>query len=136
MSALAKILIVDDDPDLVASLRVLLESRSYEVISASNREKGMNMAKEEQPDLIILDVMMSMLSDGFELSRYLKMDPQCSQIPILMLTGFREETGYDFSKDAGDERWLPVEAFMHKPFQGDELIERVEELLKQYPPRE
>jgi len=136
MSAPAKILIVDDDPDLVASLRVLLEARSYEVISASSREEGMKTAKEEQPDLIILDVMMSMLSDGFEMSRYLKMDPQCSQIPILMLTGFREETGSDFSKDAGDEHWLPVEAFMHKPFQGDELIERVEELLERYPPRE
>lgn len=125
----AKILIADDDPDIRDSLRAILESRQYTVITAADREEGMEKIKTEEPDLLILDVMMTTWDDGFEMSRELKNDPQLKNIPILMLTGIKEETGIDFKSSAGDPAWCPVEGFLNKPVEPDILLAEVEKLL-------
>lgn len=128
---IAKILIADDDQDIRDSLQALLESRQYDVITAADKEEGMEKTKTEKPDLLILDVMMSTWQDGFEMSRELKKDPELNNIPILMLTGIKEETGISFDDAAGDPEWCPVEGFLNKPVEPDILLKEVERLLSE-----
>ena len=126
-----KILIADDDQDIRDSLQAILEARQYNVVTAADKEEGMEKVKNEKPDLLILDVMMSTWQDGFEMSRELKNDPQFKDIPILMLTGIKEETGISFDETAGDPTWCPVEGFLNKPVEPTILIEEVERLLSE-----
>ncbi len=124
-----KVLIVDDDVDLSGSLKVILESAGYSVLTAANRAAGMEEIKAERPDLIILDVMMETWQDGFEMSRDLKGDPQLKHTPILMLTAIEEQTGIELKSSAGDPVWLPVDAFLDKPVSPDALLAEVKKLL-------
>lgn len=80
-----KILIVDDDPDLVEAVTMILESKDYDVIAAYGGIEGLEKAKTEKPDLIVLDVMMPD-KDGYAVCKELKDDPQYREIPILLLT--------------------------------------------------
>lgn len=125
----AKILIVDDDLDLTRALQAILESQGHLVTSASNKTEGLEKVKADKPDLIILDVMMVAGQDGFEMSRDLKKDPQLRDIPILMLTAVKEKTGIGFKAVAGDPDWLPVDGFLDKPVEPQELQAEVERLL-------
>lgn len=127
---MAKILIIDDDPDIVESMKLVLESKGYEVISASTGKEGLNKAKQEKPNLIILDVMMEHGSAGFDVSRELRKDNDCKHTPVLIMTALKEKTGMDFKKEAGDEVWLPVDDYCDKPLKPYELLSKVENLLK------
>ena len=127
--AKAKILIADDDQDIRDSLETILGSRDYEVVTAVDKADGMKKIRAEKPDLAILDVMMSTWQDGFEMSRELKNDPQFKDMPIIMLTGVKEQTGIDFKSSAGDPTWNPVDAFLEKPVEPDVLLEEIEKLL-------
>ncbi|MGB2861724.1 MAG: response regulator [Sedimentisphaerales bacterium] len=127
--AKAKILIADDDQDIRESVQAILESRQYEVITAADKIEGMDKIKTEKPDLVILDVMMSTWQDGFEMARELKKDPLYKEMPILMMTGVKEQTGMDFKSTAGDPTWCPVEGFLDKPVEPDVLIAEIEKLL-------
>ena len=127
----AKILIVDDDPDLTEALEAMLESRGYAVITASDITVGMEKVKSEVPDLIILDVMMTTWQDGCNMARGLRQDPEFENTPILMLTGVKDKTGMDFKDTVGDESWLPVDGFLDKPVESDVLLGEVERLLSQ-----
>lgn len=125
-----RILIVDDDVDLSDSLRVILEHAGYDTLAAASRTKGMEKIRTEQPDLIILDVMMETWQDGFEMSRDLKWDPEFKDTPILMLTSIGELTGIEVKSSAGDPVWLPVDAFLEKPVAPDTLLATVRDLLQ------
>lgn len=123
-----KILIIDDDIDFVASIKVVLETK-YDVLTAYSGEDGWRML-DEMPDLIILDVLMDKRGEGFIFSRKMRKDVKYSKIPILMLTGMREQTGFFFPKDdPRDEKFLPVEEFVEKPVSPKDLLEKVEKLL-------
>lgn len=124
-----RILIIDDDPDITEAMSVVLGNRGYDVLVAHDSDQGRERLKEVKPDLIILDVMMRTSQEGFEFSREIKQDGQLKDIPILMLTGVKEKKGIDFKSAAGDESWLPVQAFLDKPVKPDVLIERVQDLL-------
>ena len=126
---MAKILVVDDDGDLVAAISTVLEAKGYEVSTASNKDEGMAKIREVKPDLAILDVMMTTWQDGFEMAREVKGDDELKNIPILMLTGVGDKTGMDFKSEAGDDQWLPVDAFLDKPVKSDVLLAEVERLL-------
>lgn len=122
----AKILLVDDDPDLVAATSIVLETK-YEVITATEGDEGLKKAKEENPDLIILDVIMP-VKDGFTAAEQLKKDPQLSEIPIIMLTSYadrKSETNIPVSKGM----MLEAEDYIEKPVKPEELLKRVEALL-------
>lgn len=125
---MAKILIVDDDPDIVQAMRLVLQDKGYIVITSENAEEGINSTQKEKPDLIILDVMMPG-QDGFDACRILKKDPGTQKIPILMLTAIKDKMGMDFKGEAGDEDWLPVDDYCDKPLDNKELIAKVESLL-------
>ncbi len=126
-----RILIVDDDPDFVAVVKVILEGDHYDVATAFDKVEGMKRIEADKPDLIIMDVMMSTWSDGFEMSRELKKDPRYEDIPILMLTGVEEKTGIGFKSTAGDPEWLPVNGFLDKPVEPQVLLDEVNRLLSQ-----
>ncbi len=124
-----KILIVEDDPDFTKALKVTLESEQYTVDTAADRTEGMEKIRNDKPDLVILDVMMSTWSDGFEMSRELKKDPQYKDMPILILTAVKDRTGLGFKSTAGDPVWLPVDGFLDKPVEPQILLAEVEKLM-------
>ena len=125
-----KILVIDDDVDLCDSLKVFFENAGYDTSSAGGRVEGMEKARTERPDLIILDVMMETWQDGFEMSRELKSDPKLRTAPILMLTSVEAKTGIEFKSTAGDLTWLPVDGFLDKPASPDTLLTEVRRLLQ------
>jgi DNA-binding response OmpR family regulator len=125
----AKIVITDDDQDIRDSLQAILEAQQYDVITAADRVEGLEKIRAEKPDLAILDVMMTTWEDGFEMSRELKSDPEFKDMPIIMLTGIKEQTGLDFKSAAGDPVWCPVDGFLEKPIEPDILLAEVEKLL-------
>ncbi len=126
MSEKAKILVVDDDPDLVEATRIVLETK-YEVITASDGDSGVKKAKEEKPDLIILDVIMP-VKDGFSAAEQIKKDPELAEIPVIMLTSYAERKG-ETSIPASKGMMLEAEDYIEKPVKPEELLKRVEDLL-------
>jgi DNA-binding response OmpR family regulator len=121
---MALIAIIDDDPDIVEASKLVLKSNGYDVVTASNPDEGHKMIKENNPDLIILDVMMDEPDDGFFLAQKLRKEKVST--PILMYTSVSKTTGYDFG--AGD--MVPVDEFVEKPISPEELIEKVNKLLE------
>ena len=124
-----KIVIVDDDQDIRDSLQAILERSRYTVVTAANKSEGMEKIKAEKPDLAMLDVMMEAWQDGFEMARELKNDTNFKDMPILMLTGIKDQTGIDFKSTAGDPTWLPVDGYLEKPVEPNALLAEVEKLL-------
>lgn len=129
-----KILFIEDDPDVVELVRIALEANLYEFYSAPNGTLGLKKVKEIRPDLIILDIMMETLTDGFHVSYNLKnKDPKSeyyefSRIPIIMLTGIPQKMHMDFAPET-DGEYLPVEDFLEKPIRIDALLEKIRKLI-------
>lgn len=122
-----KILVVDDDPDLVESVTMMLESKGYEVIQAYGGLEGLEKAKKETPDLIVLDVMMPD-KDGFMVCSELKGDPQYSDIPILLLTAVASKiSSTSYTARMGME--TEADDYVDKPVETGEIAKRVEALL-------
>lgn len=119
-----KILIIDDDIDLVEALRITLEDSGFEVIDAQDGHKGIEKLKAESPDLVILDVMMGTQDEGFFVAYDIRNLPEFEDIPIIMLTAVKQETGFSFNKD-NDEDFLPVNEFLEKPVDPDTLLELI-----------
>ena len=128
MEKRAKILLVDDDIDFVEATKAVLESKPYEVIVASDGDEGLRKAREENPDLILLDVIMP-VKDGFTAAEQLKKDPQLSKIPTLMLTAFAEK-GTETSIPVSRGFMLETEDYIDKPVSPEELLARVGRYLK------
>jgi len=130
---MAKILMIDDDPDIVTAIRIPLEASGYDFFVASSGTEGLEKIKEVKPDLIILDVMMETATEGFQLAHRLRdRSPnseyaEYSGIPILMLTAIHTTTPLRF---APDEDYLPVDAFLDKSADPDQLLAKVTELLR------
>ena len=120
---MAKILVVDDDPDTVEAIRMVLEKAGHQVDSAHNRADGM-AAIEKKPDLLILDVMMEEQDDGITMVQDAR--KKGFKKPILMLSGISKVTGYSFGRD---EEILPVDVFEEKPIEPKALLAKVEGLL-------
>ncbi len=119
-----KILIIDDDIDLVEAMRLTLESAGFTVIDAQEGEKGIEKARTEKPDLVLLDVMMGTQDEGFHVAYQMRNDPAMSDLPIIMLTAVGQETGFSFDKEK-DEDFLPVNEFIEKPVNPERLVEIV-----------
>ncbi|MBN1124924.1 MAG: response regulator [Sedimentisphaerales bacterium] len=124
-----KVLIIDDDIDLVESMANLLEAKGYEVYTASNGEEGVETAKAETPDLILLDVMMTTKDEGFNVARQLNEAEQLKGTPVVMVSGVRKEMNLPFGFEP-DETWLPVKAFLEKPVKPEVLLKTVAEHVK------
>ena len=125
---MSKILIIDDDPDIVDAVRMTLESVGHDVAEAHSGREGLAMVEARPPDLIILDVMMETHTEGFQLALKLHSPDPTSRfaafrnIPILMLTAIHSTTPLRFEPDID---YLPVELFVDKPIDPDDLIRKV-----------
>jgi CheY-like chemotaxis protein len=125
--AKAKILVVDDDPDFVAYTRTVLQSHGYDVASAGNSEQGMLMLSREKPDLVVLDVIMSSVLDGLNMSQRMADDPALRQVPIIMVTSIANT---DYLALFPTDESIHIDAFLTKPFKPQELMRQVERLLQ------
>ncbi len=119
-----KIMIIDDDIDLVEAMRITLETDNYEVIDAQEGQKGLEILKKEKPDLLILDVMMGTLDEGFHIAYQIRNDEEIKDIPILMVTAVGAQTGFEFDMQR-DEDFLPVNEFIEKPVNPQVLLDTV-----------
>jgi two-component system alkaline phosphatase synthesis response regulator PhoP len=128
MERQAKILLVDDDADFITSTKTVLESKHYEVITAVNGDDGLRKAREEKPDLILLDVIMP-VEDGFTAAEQLKKDMQLADIPVLMLTSYSQKgSGTGIPRSRGLS--LEAEDYIEKPITPKDLLATVEKYLK------
>ena len=128
MERKAKILLVDDDADFVESTKTILESKPYEVIVAVNGDEGLRKAREESPDLILLDIIMP-VEDGFTAAEQLKKDPQLAKIPVLMLTSYSTK-GTETSIPRSRGYVLEAEDYIDKPVRPQDLLAIVDKYLK------
>jgi len=119
-----RILIVDDDMDYVESNKELLEANGYEVLTAHNGKAGLEVAKKEKPDLMILDVMMATNTEGFETSRKISEAPELHNMKILLVTGVRQEMDLPFKVEP-DDTWLPVDQVFEKPIEPQLLLDEI-----------
>jgi DNA-binding response OmpR family regulator len=119
-----KILVVDDDPDVVEAVTAFLERHGFIVKSAANRREGLAAFTRENPDLLILDVMMEEPDDGFALAQELRRSG--CQRPIILLTSISRVTGFAYGSDADS---VPVDGFLEKPVSPQVLIDKVRALL-------
>jgi len=124
-----RILIVDDDADFRDAIELILSGAGYEVSHAANAREAENKLSKETIDLVLLDVMMDTDTEGFHLAYRIRQDEKLKDIPIIILTCIEERTGeeIEFSKSRD---YLPVEAFLKKPVDAEELKARVAELIK------
>lgn len=118
-----KILVVDDEKDITETLSFMLKAAGYDVITASDGEEGLKFAKEENPDLIILDVMMPKIN-GYKIARLLKYDNKYKHIPIIMVTA----RGQDSDKLIGEE--TGADEYITKPFEFEEVLTNVQKYLE------
>ena len=133
MSAGKDILVIDDDRDLVDTLRIVLESKNYEVRAAYDGKEGFGRIEEKCPDLIILDVMMATDTEGFDLAYKLQNNPKFRDIPIIMVTSFPKamtEKGPDRFQHILGEDW-PVSIFIEKPVDPEKLLTTIEDILQE-----
>jgi DNA-binding response OmpR family regulator len=120
---MAKIAIIDDDPDILDVSKIVLTSKGYTVFTAQNPDDGYNLIKDQKPDLIILDVMMNEPDDGFFLAQKLRREK--INTPVILYTSVSKALGFDFGKS----EIVPVDEFIEKPISPDELLEKVDKLL-------
>jgi len=132
MTTAEKILVVDDDVDLVETLRTVLEANGYRVATANSAEQGYAQVDAERPDLILLDVMMPAATEGFRLIWQLRNrpEPYFRTVPIIMLTAIHEKTGLRFYPESSDGTFkegehVPVQDFLDKPVESARLLEKV-----------
>ena len=124
-----KILLIDDDLDFVNATETILRSKSnYEVITATDGNTGLAKAKEEKPDLILLDIIMP-VADGFAAAKKLKADPELQDIPVVLLTSFSQRVG-ETNLAVSQGLDLDVEDYLEKPIEPQDLLQKVEQLLQ------
>lgn len=124
-----KVLVVDDEPDAVEFVKIVLEEAGYDVLSAHDGEAGMAVARAQSPDLMILDVQMPG-KDGFTVFSEMAQDEQLGSIPVVMLTGISEKTGLPFSsEDMGEYFGNEPAAYIEKPVDPQALQETVQKVL-------
>jgi CheY-like chemotaxis protein len=119
-----KIVIIDDDPDIVESMKIVLDKEGYNVITAFNGKDGLEKIRASKPNLVLLDIMMTSKDEGFQVSYAMKADPALKDIPIVMITSVAQMTGFEFDKKK-DGDFIPADEYVEKPVKPKQLIEIV-----------
>jgi CheY-like chemotaxis protein len=123
---MAKVLVVDDDPDFVKVTTKVLETGGHEVVSAANGAQALKTMRQELPDVVLLDIMMSYILDGLDVSREMAEDPALKDLPVIMVTSL---TGVKGSQVFPTDEYVPVDEWLSKPIDPDTLLARVSEAL-------
>ena len=124
-----KVLMIDDDPEFIEAITNVLDAKGYEVVSASNGKDGVEKAKAEKPDIILLDVMMTTESEGFDVAREMHKDDSAKNIPVIILTGIRKAMSLPFGFEPA-ETWLPVKQVLEKPVKPEVLLKAIKENIR------
>jgi two-component system alkaline phosphatase synthesis response regulator PhoP len=131
MKEIKKILMIDDDPDMLEQTKILLESRGFEVVTVDNAKEGWEKFQEYLPDACLIDLMMEEHDSGFVLSYQIKKHPHGKNIPVIMLTSATYITNYKFDVSTDEEKeWLKVDAILNKPVNIEELTEKLKTFSK------
>ena len=125
-----KILIIDDDADLLASTKLFLQTRNYEVATAINTKTGLQILNSFKPDLVILDIIMDSNLEGFNFLNDLKSDDSLKKIPVVMNTSMAQVIGVNMRSVIEEAENFPGTRFVEKSGDWDELLKAVEELLQ------
>ncbi len=125
---MARILIIDDDPDFNYVFQMVLEAHDFEVDTATTPEEGINKVLSTEPDLVVLDVMMPTGYEGFDVAREIREEHDLTALPIVILTNVHNvrEVPYRF---APDKDYLPVDVFLDKPVDPEALVDIIKEML-------
>lgn len=118
-----KILVVDDEADLVEMVTLRLEANDFAVIKAYDGQSGLDLARTEKPDLIILDLMLPKI-DGYKVCRMLKFDEKYKNIPVILFTAKAQDTDKELGKE------VKADAYITKPFEAEVLLAKINQLLK------
>jgi len=127
-----KILVIDDDPDFRDAVTPILETALYDVVNASNSEEGKEKIFSEKPDLILLDIMMDSLFDGFSLCHAIKTSKEYKEFkntPIIFVSAVKEKTGSRFQFKGEEQGLIGPDDYIDKPVKPDDLLARIERLL-------
>ncbi len=123
---MAKILVVDDDPGFVSMFRTVLRSKQYDVLTAANGQQALNVMRKDKPDLVLLDIMMSYILDGLDVSREMARDPALRDIPVIMVTSL---TSARSQMPLPSDEYIPVEDWVDKPIAPEQLLAKIEAVL-------
>jgi CheY-like chemotaxis protein len=123
---MAKVLVVDDDPDFVRVTSKVLDKAGHEVVSAANGAKALQAMRQDVPDVVLLDIMMSYILDGLDVSREMSEDPALKDIPVIMVTSL---TGVKGSPMFPTDEYIPVDEWLSKPVDPETLLARVDQAL-------
>ena len=133
MAAKAKVLVIDDDQDILDTTRLFLENRGYEVLTAPGPEEGTTQLEAGRPDIVVLDVMMPHMTEGFTWLSKLRHhdDAALRAVPVIVLSSIHEKTSLRFHEGDADETgsYLPAQAFIDKPIDPDKLVDKIEAVL-------
>ena len=129
MGKTAKIIVVDDNHDLLFTMETFLTRNGFEVLTADDGQKGLDLIKEIHPDLILLDIMMETTYSGLDVCKGVRSDPNLKDIPIIGISGIGDEMGIQIDK-WGDDDYFSVDEFFEKPVDREKLLERIKIRLK------
>jgi CheY-like chemotaxis protein len=124
---MAKILVVDDDPDFVEFTRIVLEREGHTIVSAAGGGEALDKIGEDTPDLIILDVIMDTVLDGLSVSQELSEHDDYNRVPIIMITSIANT---DYAELFPTDEYVHLDTFLTKPVPPERLVEEVDRLLK------
>ncbi|OQX86896.1 hypothetical protein B6D60_05250 [candidate division KSB1 bacterium 4484_87] len=133
MSQDAKVLIIDDDEDFRISMRTLLESKNYQVAEADSGKQGLEKIKTEKPDVILLDIMMETMDEGYLLNQLIKFQKQYEDfrdIPVFMVSSIQEDPLSRFPKAAGNVDMITPDHYFSKPVDIPKFLETLEKVLQ------
>ncbi|MFC1543289.1 response regulator [Candidatus Neomarinimicrobiota bacterium] len=129
----ATILVIDDDDDFLKSMKIILESASYRFLSAANPQEGMEKIKSEHPDLILLDIMMDSLFDGFSMCHTLKTTKEYRSyrhVPVIFVSAVKQKVGSRFTFDYREQGMAGPDDYLDKPVDPEQLLECIKKHLK------
>ena len=133
MKPAPKILVIDDDPDFRDAIAPILQAALYDVITAANSAEGRQKILSEKPDLILLDIMMDSLFDGFSLCHAIKTSPEYADVtstPVILVSAVKDVTGSRFKFECDEQGMIGPDDYLDKPVKPDVLLARIEKLLK------
>jgi DNA-binding response OmpR family regulator len=130
MNTKKQLMIIDDDPDFVEGIKYILEKAEYTVDVAYNPKDGFNALQSKHYDLLLLDIMMGRGAEGIALARKIRKDPKLQDMPVLIITGIREQIAFLFPGQPVHPHFVDIDELVEKPVEPKLLLDRVSNLLK------
>jgi len=125
-----KLLMIDDDPDFVSGIKSILDKAGFDVEVCYNPKEGLQALQTKKYDLLLLDIMMGRGAEGIMIARKLRKDPGLREMPVLIITGMREQIAFLFPGEPVHPRFVEVDELVEKPIEPTLLLEKVNNLIQ------